>query len=111
MSDAPDKIKDLLESAINANSAAWTAQSEYFDNLVKRNLDSFSTLSEARDASLREIGESLTFNQAFEANIAYEETVRNEMKKLKDESESDWAKLVARLETIYSVDASGDDRT
>jgi len=105
MDDTPDKIKDLLESAINTNSAAWVAQSKYFDSLVKRNISSFATLSEARDASLKEIGESLTFNQAFEANVGYEETVRGELKRLKEESDSAWTELVAQLEKIYSLDS------
>ena len=30
----PDKIKDLLESAIKSNTSAWVAQSKYFDDLV-----------------------------------------------------------------------------
>ena len=103
MTDTPDRIKDLLESAILSNNAAWTAHTRYFDELLKRNMHSFTSLSNARDASLREIGESLTFNEAFEANIAYEEAVLNEMKKLKEEGDSAWTELVAQLEEIYSL--------
>ena len=40
-----DKVNDLLESAIDNSTEAWDAQSKYFDDLVKRNVASFSTLS------------------------------------------------------------------
>jgi len=110
VNDAPDKIKDLLESAIKANSAAWLAHSKYFDDLVQRNMQSFATLSSARDTSLKEIGESLTFNEAFEANMMYEEAVHDEVKKLKEENDNAWTELVAKLEKIYSLDSKDEHR-
>jgi hypothetical protein len=105
----PDKIKDLLETAIKNNTAAWSAQSKYFDALMKRNVASFASLSEARVASLREIGESQTFNQAFEANIAYEDRVRDELKKLYDDTQESWEQLQDELESIYIGSGSDED--
>lgn len=102
----PDKIKDLLETAIKNNMTAWSAQSRYFDELLKRNVTSFTTLSEARMASLKEIGESQTFNQAFEANIAYENAVREELKKLYETGQKSWEALQEELEGIYSSSPS-----
>jgi uncharacterized membrane protein len=98
----PDKIKDLLESAIKSNTSAWVAQSKYFDDLVKRNVASFSSLADARVKSLKEISESQTFNDAFEANVSYEEAVRDALKKLYDENTLAWDELQGELKTIYT---------
>jgi hypothetical protein len=106
----PDKIKDLLESAIKSNTAAWNAQSKYFDDLVKRNVASFSSVSDARVASLKEINESLTFNQAFEANIACEGVVRAELQKLNDDNQRAWEELQTELKAIH-VPVTNEDET
>ena len=74
------------------------------------NMHSFETLSSARDASLKEIGESLTFNEDFEANMTYEEAVHDEVKKLKDENDDARTELVAQLEQIYSLDSKDEDK-
>ncbi len=97
----PDKIKNLLESAISSNTSAWVAQSKYFDDLVKRNVASFASLADARVASLKTISESTTFNDAFEANVAYEDAVRDEMQKMYDDNRSSWESLQGELKTIY----------
>ena len=99
----PDKIKDLLESAIKSNTNAWAAQSKYFDELVKRNVNSFATLAEARMESLKQINESQTFNEAFEANVAYEDAVRDELTKLYDRNLDAWDDLQGKLEDIYTA--------
>lgn len=104
----PDKIKNLLETAIKNNTTAWSAQSRYFDELLKRNVVSMTHLSEARIASLKEIGESQTFNQAFEANIAYENAVLEELKKLYDSGHKSWEALQEELEGIYSASSTDD---
>jgi hypothetical protein len=102
MSDTtPDKVKDLLESAINSSTEAWALQSKYFDDLVKRNVASFAALSEARIESLKTIGESHNFNQAFEANIAYEQIVSEQMTKMHDDNTQAWEYLQAELSEIY----------
>jgi hypothetical protein len=98
----PEKVNDLLESAINNSTDAWEAQSKYFDDLVKRNVASFAALSEARIESLQTIGESHNFNEAFEANIAYEETVRAQMTKMHVENTQAWDDLQGELATIYT---------
>ena len=98
---ASDKVNDLLESAINNSTEAWVAKSKYFDNLVKRNVTSFTTLSDARIESLKEIGASQNFNQDFEANIAYEQSVRAELKKMHEENTRAWDDLQAELSAIY----------
>lgn len=102
MNDAtPDKITDLLETAIKSNTDAWAAQSKYFDDLVKRNVTSFARLADARMDSLRQISQSETFNEAFEANSAYEDAVREELQRLYDENREAWDSLQDELKAIY----------
>ena len=104
MSDnKPDKLNDLLEAAINNSTQAWDAQSKYFDDFIKRNVASFSTLSDARIESLKAIGESQSFNQAFEANIAYEEVVRDEFRKMHEDNERAWNNLEMKLSAIFAT--------
>lgn len=98
-----DKVKNLLESAINNSTEAWAAQSKYFDDLVKRNVASFTALSNARIESLEAIGESQNFNQAFEANIAYEQTVRATLKKMHEENTQAWDNLQVELSMVYTA--------
>lgn len=107
----PDKINDLLESAINNSTEAWEAQSRYFDNLVKRNVASFAALSDARIESLKTIGESQSFNQAFEANIAYEQSVREELAKMHATNTQAWNDLQAELSAIYVAVDSDEEVT
>ena len=97
----PEKVKDLLESAITSSTEAWGAQSKYFDDLIKRNVASFTTLSDARIESLKTIGESQSFNQAFEANIAYEQSVLAALNKMHEENSKAWDDLQVELSTIY----------
>ena len=104
----PDKIKDLLEIAIKNNTTAFAAQSQYFDTIVQRNMTSFASLSDARIKSLQEINESQTFNQAFEANLAYEDAVRKELEKLYDDNQQSWDKLQETLKSVY-VPAENDE--
>jgi hydroxymethylpyrimidine/phosphomethylpyrimidine kinase len=99
----PERVKDLLESAINNSTEAWAAQSRYFDDLVKRNGASFAALSDARIESLKVIGESQTFNQAFEANIAYEQTVREALEKMHEENLQAWSDLQKDLSSVYTA--------
>jgi hypothetical protein len=98
----PDKLSNLLESAISASTSAWDAQNRYFDELISRNFASFSKLSEARISSLREISESQDFNEAFEANFAYEDAVRDELKLLFEDNKNAWEVLQAELQAIYA---------
>jgi len=97
-----DKVNDLLESAIKNSAEAWDAQSKYFDDLVKRNVASFTALSAARIDSLTAIGESENFNQAFEANIAYEQSVRDALNKMHEENTRAWDDLQVELSAIYT---------
>ena len=98
----PDKIKDLLETAIRNNTTAFAAQNQYFDSIVKRNMASFAALSDARIKSLEEINQSQTFNQAFEANLAFEEQVREGLVRLQEENAKSWQGLMDQMQAIYT---------
>lgn len=108
--NTPDKVNDLLEAAIDNSTRALDAQSKYFDDFIRRSAASFATLSDARIESLKEIGESQSFNQAFEANIAYEQTVRDEFRKLREDNERAWNDLEKKLSAIY-VTTDDDDES
>jgi hypothetical protein len=105
----PDKLSNLLEAAISASTSAWNAQNRYFDELISRNFESFSKLSEARISSLREIGASTNFNEAFEANIAYEDVVRDELKQLFEDNKAAWEVLQSELQVIYTPVTDDED--
>jgi hypothetical protein len=49
-----------------------------------------------------ELRESQTFNQAFEANLAFEEKVREELSALQEANTKSWEDLVSNLKGIYT---------
>ena len=71
----PENIKDFFEQASKAYGDAWKVQTEYYDDLARRNMKAFTEMADARMQSFQEMRESQTFNQAFEANLAFEEKV------------------------------------
>ena len=79
-----ETIQQYFESAAKANADAWASQTGYFETLVKRNTECFTELGEARVASLKEMSEAKTFNQAFESNLAFEEKVREDLSALQE---------------------------
>ncbi|MDH3336423.1 MAG: hypothetical protein OEM85_04665 [Gammaproteobacteria bacterium] len=69
---------------------------------MRRNTEAFTELADARIASFREMRESKTFNQAFEANLAFEEKVREELWSLQEANTKSWETLVDDLKAIYT---------
>jgi len=98
----PENIKQFFEDATAAYTNAWKAQAEYNDGLVRRNTKALTELADARMASFKEMRDSTTFNQAFEANLAFEEKVREELVALQEENTKSWEKLVEELKGIYT---------
>jgi hypothetical protein len=96
-----ENIQQFFESAAKANADAWASQAAYFDSLVKRNTECFTKLGEARVASLKEMSEAKTFNQAFESNLAFEEQVREELTALQENNFKAWESLMAQMKEIY----------
>lgn len=98
----PESIKEFFEQAAKAYGDAWKVQADYYDGLVRRNTKAMTDLADARIASFNEMRESQTFNQAFEANLAFEEKVREGLVALQDENTKSWETLVEQLKSIYT---------
>jgi DNA-binding transcriptional regulator YbjK len=96
-----ENIQQFLESAAKANADAWASQTSYFEDLVKRNTECFAELGEARVASLKEMSEAKTFNQAFESNLAFDEKVREDLAALQESNIKAWESLMEQLKDIY----------
>jgi hypothetical protein len=97
----PENIKEFFEQAANAYGDAWKAQASYYDDLVRRNTKALTDLADARITSLNEMSDAKTFNQAFEANLAFEESVREGLVALQEENTKSWDALVEDLQGIY----------
>lgn len=98
----PENIKEFFEQAAKAYGDAWKVQADYYEGLVRRNSKAMTDLADARVTSFNEMRESQTFNQAFEANLAFEEKVREGLVALQEENTKSWEKLVEELKGIYT---------
>lgn len=98
---SPENIQKFIDQATKANGEAWQSQLTYFDQMVKRNASCLKDLGEARMASLKEMSEATTFNQAFEANLAFEEKMREELGELQDANIKAWEGMLEELKAIY----------
>jgi len=97
-----ETIQKFFEQAAKANVDAWANQTAYFDGLVKRNVECFKGLGEARMNSFKEMSEAKTFNQAFESNLAFEEKLREDLSALQEENLKSWEGLMDNLKAIYT---------
>ena len=97
-----ENIQKFFEQAAKANADAWTSQSAYFDGLIKRNIECFRGLGDARMSSFKEMSEAKTFNQAFESNLAFEEKLREDLSALQEENIKSWEGLMENLKAIYT---------
>jgi hypothetical protein len=98
----PENIKEFFEQAANAYGNVWKAQASYYDDLVRRNSKALTDLADARIVSLNEMRDSKTFNQAFEANLAFEEKVREGLVALQEENTKSWESLSEELKSLYT---------
>lgn len=98
----PESIKQFFEQAAKAYGDGWKAQAKYYDGLVRRNTKAMTELADARITSFKEMRESSTFNQAFEANLAFEEKVREGLVALQEANTKSWETLVDELKAIYT---------
>jgi hypothetical protein len=96
-----ENIRKFVGQAAAAYGDAWKAQAEYYEGLLRRNTKAWTELADARIESFKEMRESRTFNQAFEANLAFEEKVREELVALQEDNTRSWESLVENLKAIY----------
>jgi hypothetical protein len=99
----PEKIQKFFEKVAKANVKAWQVQAKFFEGLVRRNTDCFKDLTEARMTSFKEMTEAKTFTQAFEANLAFEERVREDLGALQEDGIKAWETLAQDLQALYSL--------
>jgi gas vesicle protein len=98
----PENIKEFFEQAASAYGDAWKAQADYYEGVVRRNTKALTELADARVESFKEMREAQTFNQAFEANLAFEDKVREGLAALQEENTKSWETLVDELKAIYT---------
>ncbi|MEJ2172641.1 MAG: hypothetical protein ACO22K_10450 [Woeseiaceae bacterium] len=97
-----ENIRKFVGQAAAAYGDAWKAQADYYEGLLRRNTKAWTELADARIESFKEMRESRTFNQAFEANLAFEEKVREELVALQEANTRSWESLVENLKAIYT---------
>lgn len=98
----PEKMQEFVKNLGQASSEAWTTQSEFYQESLKRNVSCFSSLAKARMSSFKAMGEAKTFTQAFEANLAFEEKVREDLSSLQEENTAAWTALQTKLKNVYT---------
>ena len=98
---SPEKFKQFMEQATKSGMDAWSVQTDYFDQILKRNSKALTSLAGARLDSFRGMGEARTFNQAFEANLAFEESVREELGQLHKDNLKAWEAYQESLKAIF----------
>jgi len=96
-----ENIQHFFENAATSTVEAMKTQASYFEALVKRNTKVFSSLTGESLSSLKEVATSRTFSQAFEANLAFEAAVREELEKLHEDNMKAWDALQSSLKAIY----------
>lgn len=98
----PESIKNFFEQAASAYGDAWKARVSHDDGLAKRNVKALIDLADARVASLNEMRVAKTFNQAFEAHLAFEEKVREELGALQEAHTESWEQWGTQLKGIFT---------
>ena len=98
----PENFQKFFAQAAKANTDAWTEQTTYFEMLVKRNADCFSTLAAARMNSFKEMGQAKSLNEAFETDQAFQNEVRNKLSHLQEDNVKAWESLRDNLKEIYT---------
>jgi len=96
-----ESITQFIEGAAKSNAEAFEAQVHYFDDLFKRNTKVFSTLAGAQLNSIRELAGARTFSQAFEANLAFEASVRQALEAAYEENQEAWNSFKDNIKSIY----------
>ena len=98
----PEKIRQFFEQAAKSNMDALKVQAGFIDGFVKRNTNCFTSLAKERMTSFKEISTSKPLNQALEANLSFEESVREELSRLQEDHTMAWEGLMTNLKTIYT---------
>jgi hypothetical protein len=98
----PETIRQFVERAATANMDAMNTQTSYLEALVKRNARVFASMTGASVNSLKEMTSKKTFSEGFDAGLAFEETLRDEMEQLHEDNLQAWEALERSLKSIYA---------
>lgn len=98
----PENIRQFVEQAATANTDAIKTQTSYLEALIKRNARVFASLAGASVNSLKELTSSKTFSEGFDAGLAFEETLRDELEQLHEDNLQAWEALEGSLKSIYA---------
>ena len=97
-----ENIQHFFENAASSSVEAMKTQAAYFEAMIKRNAKVFSTLAGQSLSSLKEVAGSKTFSQAFEANLAFEAAVREELEKLHEDNMKAWDSFQSSIKSLYT---------
>lgn len=99
---SPENIQKLIKNVGSASSEALSTQASFYQESMKRNASCFGDLAKARMTSFQEMAKSKTFTEAFEANAAFEQKVRDDLSALTEETTTAWKDLTANLQELYT---------
>lgn len=94
-------IQQIFEQAVNTGVDTFKAQSGYMEALAKRHGKAVSSLASTGLSNLEVLAGSKTFTQVLEANLAFEESLREELGYLHEENVQAWKDLQNALKSIY----------
>ncbi|MEH6910463.1 MAG: hypothetical protein V7459_07735, partial [Oceanicoccus sp.] len=99
---SPENIQKLIKNVGSASSEALSTQASFYQDSMKRNATCFGDLAKARMTSFQEMAKSKTFTEAFEANAAFEQKVRDDLSALTEETTAAWKDLTSNLQELYT---------
>ncbi len=99
---SPENIQKLIKNVGSASSEALSTQASFYQDSMKRNATCFGDLAKARMTSFQEMAKSKTFTEAFEANAAFEQKVRDDLSALTEENTTAWKDLTSNLQELYT---------
>lgn len=99
---SPENIQKLIKNVGSASSEALSTQASFYQSSMKRNASCFGDLAKARMTSFQEMAKSKTFTEAFEANAAFEQKVRDDLSALTEETTAAWKDLTSNLQELYT---------
>ena len=99
---SPENIQKLIKNVGNASSEALSTQANFYQQSMKRNATCFGDLAKARMTSFQSMAKSKTFTEAFEANAAFEQKVRDDLSALTEETTTAWKDLTSSLQDLYT---------
>ncbi len=93
-------IQQIFEQALHTGVETFRTQAGYVEDLAERHGKAVSSLAAVSLSSLKALAGSRSFTEAFETNLALEESIREELLRLHDENLQAWKVLQSDLKVI-----------